>query len=172
MVPSFWSGDRSHGRVVAGIKSRRNAHELLSRAFGEAAARGATLTLVTAWELPDPYLDRIEVRTHAADWEAAERRVIEETLTQWRSAYPDVPVEIRIVHGPAANVLLDASRDSDLLLLSRRRLALPPFGRLGGVPHALLRLSDVPVEVVPYVDHPAAEPATDLVLEESGAPLK
>ena len=112
VVPSFWSGDRSHGRVVAGIKSRRNAHELLSRAFGEAAARGATLTLVTAWELPDPYLDRIEVRTHAADWEAAERRVIEETLTQWRSAYPDVPVEIRIVHGPAANVLLHASRES------------------------------------------------------------
>jgi nucleotide-binding universal stress UspA family protein len=173
VVPSSWMPGPSHGRVVVGIKTHRNAHELLARACAEARARDAELTLVTAWELPDPYLDRVELRTHAAEWEADGRRVLNELLADWRTDYPDVPVEIRIAHGRAAEALLDASAGSDLLLVSRRRHAMPPYGRLGGVPHALLRLSEVPVEVVPYVDDGDPEPvADDLVLEEAGAPLK
>jgi nucleotide-binding universal stress UspA family protein len=172
VVPSFWMPGRPRGRVVVGIKTHRNAHELLSRAFAEARERDAELTLVTAWELPDPYLDGIELRTHAADWEADGRRVLDELLTDWRTDYPDVAVDIRIAHGRAAEVLLHASTGSDLLLVSRRRHAIPPYGRLGGVPHALLRLSEVPVEVVPYVDGGGSEPIVGLVLEEAGAPLK
>ena len=69
---------------------------------------------------------------------------------------------------PAEDV---GSGDADLLLISRRRLALPPYGHLGGVGHDLLRLSDLPVQLVPYAPDPA--PAEeDLVLEEAGAPLK
>jgi nucleotide-binding universal stress UspA family protein len=85
---------------------------------------------------------------------------------------PSTPVEIRIAHGHAAEVLSHASAESDLLLVSRRRHAIPPYGRLGGVPHALLRLSEVPVEVVPYVVDPEPDPVADLVLEEVGVPVK
>ena len=172
VVPSFWMPERLHRRVVVGIKTHRNAQELLSRAFAEARARDAELVLVTAWELPDPYLDRIELRTHAEDWEAEGRRVLDKLLVDWRREYPDVRVDIQVTHGRATEVLLDASAKSDLLLVSRRRHAIPPYGRLGGVPHALLRLSEVPVEVVPYVDDPEREPLADLVLEHEGSPLK
>lgn len=172
VVPSFWMPGPSHGRVVVGIKSNRNAHELLSKAFAEARARGAELTLVTAWELPDPYLARIELRTHAPDWEADGRRLLDELLADWRTDYPEVPVEIRIAHGHAVQVLSHASAESDLLLVSRRRHAIPPYGRLGGVPHALLRLSAIPVEVVPYVEDPEPDPVADPVLEDAGVPLK
>jgi hypothetical protein len=79
-------------------------------------------------------------------------------------------METRIVHGPAARVLLDVSDASDLLVISRRKLAFPPFGRLGAVGHDLLRLSDVPVHVVPYTADPAPD-TEPLVLEEAGAPL-
>ena len=85
--------------------------------------------------------------------------------------HPDVSIETRIVHGPAARVLLDVSEGSDLLVISRRRLGISPFGRLGAVGHDLLRLSDVPVHVVPYTADPSAE-TEPLVLEEAGAPLK
>jgi nucleotide-binding universal stress UspA family protein len=170
VVPSFWTGESPHGRVVAGIKPRTNAHELLSEAFEEACARGASLTLVTAWNLPDPYLDRMEVRAHAAEWEADGRQLIEHQIDEWRTAYPDVPVEIRVEHGAAPSVLQTVSRDSDLLFLSRRRHALPPHGHLGGVAHAMLRLSDVPVLVVPFAGIPLD--LSDLRLEEAGAPLK
>jgi hypothetical protein len=47
--------------VVLGVKSPAHAHELLARAFDVAAARGATLVVLHAWKLPDPYLDLVEI---------------------------------------------------------------------------------------------------------------
>lgn len=171
VVPSFWMDSHAHGRVVVGVKSTRNVHELLSQAFSEAAARQASLRLVTAWQLADPYFDRVEARTHAEDWERDAMEVLAEVTADWRTAFPEVELETSVVHGPAARVLLHASEDSDLLLISRRRLALPPYGKLGGIGHDLLRLSEIPVQVVPYV----ADPVTGteaLVLETAGTPLK
>jgi nucleotide-binding universal stress UspA family protein len=119
----------------------------------------------------DPYFDRVEARSHAREWEEEGRKVVTELTAEWRTVYPEVSMETRIVHGPAARMLLDASRDSDLLVISRRRLALPPFGRLGAAGHDLLRLSDVPVHVVPYTADSSPDTET-LVLEEAGTPLK
>jgi nucleotide-binding universal stress UspA family protein len=172
VVPSFWNGDHPRNRVVVGLKTRTNAHALLGEAFAQARARGADLTIVTAWELPDPYLDRIEVRTHADEWEADGRRVIEDVVAKWRGEYTDVAIDVRVQHGRAMEVLLAASRDSDLLLVSRRHHALPPYGHLGGVAHAVLRVSDVPVIVVPFTGAPPDPDEDPLVLEDSGAPVK
>lgn len=171
VVPSFWTDDHHRGLVVAGIKTHGQAHELLGAAFAEAHARGATLRIVTAWEVPDPYLDRIEVRTHSEDWEAEGRQVLTTLLTDWRTVYPDLPVDIQIKHGRAGTVLLEASRESDLLMLCRRRHAVHLHGHLGGVAYALVQASDVPVLVVATSDS-AAVPETDLKLEDAGIPLK
>ena len=54
VVPSFWVDDHPHGRVVVGIKSSNNTHELLAQAFTEASARGAVLTAVVAWQASRP----------------------------------------------------------------------------------------------------------------------
>ena len=172
VVPSYWTGEHPRGEVVVALKSRSNARAVLGTAFAQAHALGAGLTVVTAWEVPDPYLDRIEVRTHAEEWEEEGRRVIEEVTTEWRTRYPGVPVEIRVQHGRPAEVLLAASRDTDLLVLSRRHHAVPPFGHLGGVAHAVLRVSDVPVVVVPFADARPDAAEDVLLLEESGAPIK
>ena len=171
VVPSFWVDDHRHGHVVVGVKSSHNNRELLSQAFSEAAARGALLTAVVAWQLPDPYFDRVEARTHAEDWEAEGTRVLEDLAGHWRTTFPEVPFETRVVHGAAARVLLQASGDSDLLVVSRRRLPLPPYGHLGGVVHDLLRLSEVPVLVVPFAAD-KSDDLEDLVLEEDGVPVK
>lgn len=171
VVPSFWTGEDSRGRIVVGVKSRKYTHELLNQSFAEACARGASLTLVTAWELPDPYLDRIELRTHAAEWEADGLQLLDDLVADWRTAYPDVPVETRVEHGAPAKVLLGASSESDLLLLSRRHHVMP-VGHLGGVAHTLLRLSDVPVLVVPFVDDSDEPSLEGLSLEQAGSALK
>jgi nucleotide-binding universal stress UspA family protein len=148
VVPSFWVGTNPRGRVVVGVKRARDTHDLLAQAFTEAAARSASLRLVMVWHISDPYSDSIEARTHSAEWE--------------RNG---------VVHGSAARVLLQESSEADLLVISRRRLSLPPYGQLGGVGHDVLRLSDVPVQVVPYAPDPAKD-EEELVLEEAGAPLK
>ena len=172
VVPSFWDGTHPRHRVVVGLKSRSHSAELLSQGLAEAMARDAALVVVMAWQVPDPYFDRIELRTHADEWEAHGREVIAEVTADWRTAYPDVTVETHVEHGPPTRVLLDASSGSDVLVVSRRRLALPPYGRLGGVVHALLRLSDVPVHVVPYAAEDPRADSVDLVLEAAGAALK
>ena len=171
VVPSFWTEGHPRGRVVAGVKSRKGAHGVLAQAFAEAAARGATLVVVMAWRLADPYFDRIEARTHAEDWARNGERMLEEATAEWRAAYPEVPVEIEVVHGAPARVLLAASGESDLLVVSRRRFPLPPYGHLGGVGHSLLRLSEVPVHVVPCdseTESDSSADAQDLVLEDAG----
>jgi nucleotide-binding universal stress UspA family protein len=166
VVPSSWV-DEHRRCVTVGLKYRRHSHELLAQAFSEAAARRAALRVVTAWELADPYLDRVEYRTHADEWTASGTQAVLDVTAPWQALYPDIEVEIEVLHGSPAKVLLRASRDADLLVISRRRFALPPYGRLGGVGHSLLRLSDVPVHVVPYAaDHPVDEP---LVLDVAGA---
>src|SRR5262249_55010684 len=118
VVPSFWVDRFPRRRVVVGLKSWHNAHELLAEAFAEASARGATLVVVTAWQVADPYFDRVEARTNAREWDAEGTRVVAELTADWRTVYPDVAVDTRIVHGGAARVLLDASEDSDLLVIS------------------------------------------------------
>lgn len=170
VVPSTWLAHRPHGTVVAGVKSHRHTHELLTQAFREAEARDATLVAVTAWHVADPCFDRIEARTHSADREERGRALLEEAVAEVREDHPTVPVVTKVVHGPAARVLLDESSPSDLLVVARRRLAVPPYGHLGSVGHAVLRLSDVPVHVVPLTE--AAPVAGELVLEREGVPLR
>jgi len=131
------------------MKSRTQSHELLSQAFYVAQGRGARIVVITAWELYDPTMDRTEARTHSADWTAEGTRVLEELVAGWRKNYPTVPVELRVAHGRAATVLVHASAEADLLLIARRRHAVPPYGRLGGTAHTVLRTSRTPVEVVP-----------------------
>lgn len=157
VVPSDWTDSRPRHRVVVGLESRRHCRELLAQAFFEAVARDAELVVVMVWDVADPYSDRFDLRTHAAQWEANGRKVVAEVTADWRTAYPDIEIETRVEHGTPARVLLRASADSDLLLVSRRRLALPPYGHLGGIVHSLLQLTEVPVRVVPNATEPPPE---------------
>ena len=161
VVPSSWTADRPRGVILVGLRSSTHARELLSHAFETAQRCGARIVVVTAWERYDPTADRTEARFHSAEWEAEGRRVLEELVGEWRGRRPAVPVELRVVHGRAATVLVHAAAEADLLLIARRRHAVPPFGRLGGTAHAVLRSSRTPVEVVPagVVADAPAEPS-------------
>ena len=154
---------------MVGVKSVHDAGDVVAHGLAEAAWRDAALQVVTAWHVPDAYLDRIESRTHGDEWVDAGTADLEALVLPLRTTYPDVDVELRVVHGRPAEVLLEASGDSDLLVLTRRHAAVPPHERLGGVGRAVLRLSDVPVLVVPSSRSTAGH---SLVLEEAGAPLK
>ena len=150
VVPETWREDQHDGRIVVGLKDRTNAHELLGCAFDEARARGGSVRAVTAWNLADPYLDSLEARTQATAWEAEATEVIAPLVSGWQSTYPDVPVDFEVKHGPAASVLLTESKQSDLLIVSRRRHLLPPYGHLGVTAHRVLLLAQTPVLVVPH----------------------
>ena len=72
VVPGDWQPRKEpEGRaVVVGIRRVADAADLMATAYAWASSRGASITVVHAWEMADPYLDRIEARTHADEWQA------------------------------------------------------------------------------------------------------
>ncbi|MFC4059246.1 universal stress protein [Planomonospora corallina] len=77
----------------------------------------------------------------------AVRERMEERLAPWRERYPDVPVETRVVAGPARETLEDASAGAVLLVVSAGGSRRP--GRLGTVAREMIEGSRCPVAVVP-----------------------
>lgn len=163
-VPRGWEPTEPRGRIVAGIKGPAHAPELLARAFDLAASLGSQLVLVHAWEMISGYDDIIEQRVDRETLRRQGESTLESLLTEWRRAYPQVPVELRVVHGQPARVLVDAGARADRLLLVRKGHGFP--SHLGGVARAVLREATCPVEVVPHVAEESAP--IPLVLEEAG----
>lgn len=163
-VPSGWRSD-AHGIVVVGVKSRRHAPELLDEAFTVARRRHATLVVLHAWQLPNAYDDIIEIRVDLESWRRHAATQTEDLLTEWRAAYPEVPVHVEVVHGHAAQALVAASRSADLVVIVRREHGVPAALHLGGVARTVLRASECPVWVAPPVDEPPTPP---VVLERDG----
>ncbi|MEV7771016.1 universal stress protein [Kitasatospora sp. NPDC086791] len=113
--PPFPARER---RIVVGIDGSAPSKAALRWAVGQAVLTGATVHAVAAWEYPSLYgwfapmvddgFERTARRTLSAE--------INEILG------PERPVEVResLVLGHAAEVLLEAAEDADLLVLGSR----------------------------------------------------
>ena len=143
-----------------------DAADLMATAYAWASSRGASIAVVHAWEMADAYLDRIEARTHADEWQALGEQLLDEALGAWRDQHPDVSVETRVVHGHAASVLAAAAKTADLVVV-RRAHEHRPFDHLGATVRALLLASPAPVEVVPAHDRAGSDARSSR--EESGS---
>jgi nucleotide-binding universal stress UspA family protein len=169
-VPPSWSPAGTGGRVVVGVRAAAHSTELLGHAFATARSRGARLVALHAWKFPGSYDDIIEARTHADDHARETEAAIDPVLESYRSRYPDVEVELSVVHEQPARALLRAAEGADLLVLGRRDHGLPLGSHLGGTARTLLHEAGCPVEVVPPEDLP--DQLEDLVLEEAGTVRK
>jgi nucleotide-binding universal stress UspA family protein len=151
VVPADWrprSGGEAGSTVVVGIRRPDDASHLMAAAYEQATTLDATITVVHAWELPDPYLDHLEARTRPEEWQALGEQLLEEALGAWRDQHPHLSIETRVVHGHAASVLVAAAKAADLLVV-RRAHEHRPFDHLGATVRAVLLASPAPVEVVP-----------------------
>ena len=170
VVPQDWDGGTVHGRILLGIKRPATSPHLLARAFDLARERGATLVVVHAWQLPDAYSDMIAERVQPDAWHTEGMRALTGLVEHWKAHYPEVEVELEVVHGNPAQVLTEQSARSDVLLVVRHRRDATHLWPLGGVARAMMRLSEAPVEVVP--DGPDSDLAPGLRLEEDGQMLR
>lgn len=163
-VPADWEPSAAPGEVVVAVKSPAHSSELLSDAFAAAEARGGRLVVLHSWKLPSAYEDIITSRVKTEDLVRRSTAELESLLRDWRVGYPDVEVEIRIVHDQAAHALVAASRSADLLVLVRHGHGFPS-GILGGTGRAVLRGAECPVRIVPPDGVPEVP---GLVLESAG----
>lgn len=147
-VPEGWSG-AGHGVVLAAVKRPAQAIDLLGEAFSVAQARGSRLQVLHAWRLPSEYDDGVAGRPAVDGWDARARRELEVAVAEWRASYPDVVVELRVVHDQPAHALVAASQEVDELVLVRRAHGFPAAVHLGLTARTVLRESACPVRVVP-----------------------
>ncbi|MFG2876255.1 universal stress protein [Streptomyces sp. NPDC048337] len=152
----------SAGRVVLGLHAAETPDDVLAFAFAEAAVRGTTVQVVSAYAVPpaptmviDSPFAVIPPEGLADDGDGvpAEREMLRaqtERLAPFRTRYPDVPVEQAAVPGDPAGRLVEASRSAALVVVGRhhpRRTAMSLL--IGSVANAVLQHAHGPVAVVP-----------------------
>ena len=149
-VPSSWTPG-TYGRaptVTVGVDVADRSGPVLRAAVAAARARGAVLRVIHTWNLPAGYDDIVTTSAEYTSWAdraADELRAALEDLVDDR---PDVPVQVEAERGHPADVLLDAGRASDLLVLGRHDPLLPMGSHLGPVVRAVLREARCPVLLV------------------------
>lgn len=146
-----------NGPVVVGVDGSPDSESALGFAFEAAARQCAPLLAVRAWadETNHPVLAMLLDET-ATD--RLEQEALDQALEAWRQKFPGVDVRTRVVHGPAAGVLVDETSDARLAVVgSRGRGGLAGLV-LGSVSQALLHHAHCPVAVVRGVDDGPVQP--------------
>ncbi|SFE27408.1 universal stress protein [Streptomyces mirabilis] len=138
----------THGRVVLGVGERPAGSAAVRFAFEEARRRGVPVDVVRAWRCPahestdHPLMAGEPARLH-------EQQAVEALETALQDVPADVESHRRIVEGRARTVLVDASRDADLLIVGAKRRPGHYGLQLGRVAHGVLHYSACPVVIVP-----------------------
>ncbi|GAA3379026.1 MULTISPECIES: universal stress protein [Streptomyces] len=166
--PSGEAAGASAGKVVLGLHVTETPEDVLSFAFAEAAARGTTVQVVSAYAIPPGPANLLggpfavippEALADEGDSVPAEREMLRaqtRRLEAVRRRYPDVPVEQAAEPGNAAGRLVDASRSAALVVVGRHHPRVRSL-LIGSVAHAVLQHAHGPVAVVPALTDTDAE---------------
>ncbi|MEU3741689.1 universal stress protein [Streptomyces sp. NPDC032198] len=139
--------------VVLGLDALSPHDDTIGFAFAEAALRGAALRVVCAY--PGPVLvytatgDFVTSAEADAATAAHCTELAGEQLAPFQERYPKVRVEREVLPGDAAGLLVEASREAELVVVGRHQHR-KPLGRLmGSVTNAVLLHAKGAVAVVP-----------------------
>ena len=153
-VPASWTDGHAHGRIVVGLDGAPPSQDALGLAFAAAAERKALLIVLHAWKLPGVYHEIVSAGTSMEDWRTAALEQMENILTEWRSYYPEVQVEVDLRHQYPAPALVGATEGADLIVLGRRGHGAPLGVYLGSIARTLIREARCPVEIAPHHPRP------------------
>ena len=107
--------------VAVGYDRALPGERALDLAAREAARRGGSLTVITAYHwLTPPEPDSLTSSDTEATARKAAEEIAEHGAAQARQRHPVVPVEARAVAGYAGKVLAAASHEADLLVVGNR----------------------------------------------------
>ena len=141
--------------VVAGLDGSPESRAAAEWAAREAKLRGLPLKIVHVWEpAPDPLaqapLMGAETQQHWSE------RIPREAGEGLRRRHPGVDVAVEQVIGSAADALVDAAKDAELLVLGSRGLSGVGGFLVGSVGLSVVARAELPVVLV-RADEQAAE---------------
>ena len=150
-VPEGWTRTDRPPVVTVGIQDGEEAAALLRAGFEEARLRHARLSAIHSWWLDTDWEPSSLDQEYRADRDAATRRELGPILDGIQIHYPDVKATLEVWNAPPADALLDAARESELLIAGRRHHLLPLGSHLGPVTRAILAHGECPVYLTPEV---------------------
>ena len=145
-------------RIVVGVDGSDGAAEALRWALGEARLRGADVRVVHAWSVPlvlsIPSADAFGVPEPAGSMDQVRTALRKEADNVLEASLKgveadDVTIEGEVVEGKAAQVLIEAARNADLLVVGTRGLGGFTGLLLGSVSQQCTHHAPCPVVVVP-----------------------
>ncbi|BAU81778.1 uspA domain-containing protein [Streptomyces laurentii] len=141
------------GPIVLGVDGSRAGAAAVDFAFAEAAMRGVGVVALHAWTtwnapVPPPQDPAEPYASRPGMLAQAEERLPAEALAGRRERYPDVAVELRVVHGATREALIEASSAAQLVVVGARGRGGFAGLLLGSVSQAVLHHAHSPVAVV------------------------
>ncbi|HEU4947179.1 MAG TPA: universal stress protein [Kribbella sp.] len=151
VVPAHWEPGRTKpAEVVVGVDGSETSIAAVDFAFEQAQATGATLTAVLAWR--DPVWtgpgEQVPLVYDLDELEQENAAVLAESLAGHTEKYPDVTVNRKLVRGHTAEVLVEAARSAQLLVVGSRGRGAFRGMLLGSVSRSMLHHSPCPVAVI------------------------
>lgn len=153
-VPTGWKPSGAAPVVVVGVDVPERSGAVLAAATAAARVRGASLRVVHAWSLPDPY-DGLRISpAEAQRWTDRSRAEICSALDALGDVEVAIEADIRVRCGSALESLMEAAADAELLVVGRHDPLLPVGSHIGPVARAVLREATCPVLLAaPEVRH-------------------
>lgn len=144
-VPIGWKRTPETERVVvAAVDVADRSQEVLRTAATEARSRGATLRVVHAWDVPDPYEQLLQVGEEER-WNTRAAVEVGDAVAALGELVDGLEVAVRIHHGRPLDGLLEASEGAELLVIGRHDPLIPIGSHIGPVARAVLREATCPV---------------------------
>jgi nucleotide-binding universal stress UspA family protein len=141
------------GTTVVGVDGSDCSRAALEFALDEAARRGAAVRVVLAMPEAEYWATAngmspsvVEELSHSV--EKVGREMVDDALRERGGAQPHVPVEVIALGGSPGHVLVEQSRDADLLVVGHRGRGGFRSALLGSVGMQCVLYASVPVTVV------------------------
>jgi nucleotide-binding universal stress UspA family protein len=143
-------------RVIVGVDGSDLSAEAAGYAFEQASNRHLGLTVVHAWDASF-YTANVAASVLAEPWhdlKVEQEGITARAVSAWTRKFPDVDVRTHVVQGRPADVLVDASRDAELVVVGSRGLGGFRDLLLGSVSRTVLHRAHCPVAVIrPFPHH-------------------
>lgn len=157
--------------VLVGVDGSTTSGRALDVAVHEAARRGATLRVVHVAYVPvvsTPFVGGVYYPT-VEEVQAIGRPILDAAVDRAARLDPTVRVLTTLRSGAPSEVLLDAAKDADLVVVGTRGLGSVGSAFFGSVSTRLAARSAAPVLVVPPVDA-VHHRTSDVVVGVDGSP--
>ncbi len=134
------------GRIVVGIDGSPCSLEALAWAVRQAELTGDRLEVVETWLWPTSFGWAAPIPDHY-DPETEVRRQVESVVEGVRAEHPGVDVDVKVVEGHPAPVLVEESKGGDLLVVGSRGHGEFVGMLIGSVSEYCVAHADCPVVV-------------------------